>query len=698
MPELTYDDWAYLLSLDYLSPANAGRRVYLYVDETTVEDLARFEAGEDEGLDSLLHAVAQHRGSGADSASFPWVVERFDDWYAGFRFHYGDAPPSLPLLAVSVLAATSMGADDRLAANDYYSRFRELLGMPQGGGMPEGFDASVVHLWQRLRKWMNDDEHGRLGVCTAEEHPQFVNIGWPLSQALWRGTDSRRLREVLDDLLRPGRPPPADERLLEAVRAWAPRAVLGSSALRFVTDRRWEPQLLATLHDEIAQWQEARQGSTAPAGTMRSTRWSASRSRLASTLKLWLRPELPSRLGLAAVRPESWPQDLTLIAPSGREVALRSDGGSHYDEVEHPVTAEMLALGLRLQGEGHVVALEPAPAYLLAQDRALGGRSTADRVRLYEPYQVLVEDSMRAEVERDLERLGAQPRLSRAARVPKGWALLTDVTLTDLGHVPSWLEDLAPRRVERLEVAGGLRASSQPFHYLLGEEPDVLLPDDVAGGSEVVLLVDGEQMTVPVREGRARLRELGLAEGAHEIRYGSASRALHVSRRGRWDWQYVTEQQPLGASADDARAVRVPRAVSDVPSPAQPAGGAADQYAAVVPRAARDVTLLGRSPGEVCCPQPQAAPKWLATVDLHSPDFETTVPFMPVWRVERWERAEHKTRCLAALEPCYDRRGDSAVRRRWAGEVLAAPQPAGEDAQALLERYRLVAKRVVASG
>ena len=78
-------------------------------------------------------------------------------------------PPSLPLLALTVLAASLMQREGDVASHNFYRRFREQLDpLDDQPGIPGDFGDWIPSLWRQLERWLNEHLGGASGVVVLQ--------------------------------------------------------------------------------------------------------------------------------------------------------------------------------------------------------------------------------------------------------------------------------------------------------------------------------------------------------------------------------------------------------------------------------------------------------------------------------------------------------------------------------------------------
>ena len=106
----------------------------------------------------------------------------------------GTAPNYIGFLAAMVLAAHRMAPEDDIAEINYFTRLREILGLPNGRGRPPGIEgpgAPEEPLWSALNNWVL--RNGWLPSAQRGPDGPLVYTNYPLSQSLLRTGDKEKL-------------------------------------------------------------------------------------------------------------------------------------------------------------------------------------------------------------------------------------------------------------------------------------------------------------------------------------------------------------------------------------------------------------------------------------------------------------------------------------------------------------------------
>jgi hypothetical protein len=653
---LSYTEWQQVLAEHFFDGRHIGRGFWLFVDDEAADALGA-TLGVQNGASQLRDLGRAYVGSDVGGGIFTGSPhDQFRRWLAGDRT---EVPPTLPVLALSVLAASHMHASENASQTNYYRRFRELLDLPPRGGMPTGFDRTVVTYWRRLDEWAqaHTAEVGKL-VIPAEPQPPYV--GYPISQALWRQTDSDHLGAALWDALG------------EQV-AGAAAATLEHLACHLVVTAGVVPERARRVFTD-AQFTELRMRILEDiAGTPPPPETEAAGQARATRRQVVLHGRAGPRLapGFAVARDERWPSTLRAVADTGEEVVARTPPTvpSFYalDGIEP--SDLVLREGFVLETEYGTWRFAPQELYVLAPHPELG-LATTQLQRVDEAIVLAPNDRPRG---------AGWPRPVSDATLPGGWGRYDGVCPDDVLDA-----ELETRLLEatgtQLELEGGL--AIRPRTFLAFAPPDVVLPAELCDRPVVDVVVDEVGWQLRPWRGRVVLGELDLAEGSHTVRIGEGVTSLTITTGLAPACTYDPE---LAADLGEGR---VMGAYLD-PSPSPPS-----PRPIVVPSRAEEVLLVGARVGEVASPAHHAPPQWLVRTPVRTTDYEVRPGFDVVWEIERWQ---HRTvvRRISSLPPVEeDVAADESAR--WASVVrtyLGELSEEGPDA-GLADRYLRVAAGV----
>jgi hypothetical protein len=468
----------------------AGLPVYLDLEEGLLERLAREVGSEADPRRELTAAArATLELEGARTSVFRRHENLVRVWCRGSP---RETPPTLALLALLSLAAEEMRSGEGMSAGNYYGRLCELLEVSDESlkdKIERDYRKSAEELWGSLNDWLLAWE-GERGLPTAEALGHR-HIGLPISQALVRAGDRRRLREFFTAA---GLPPggtvtPAEmQHLLSTWIDHEPSPM--SNALRTLWRRYEEARdRVATLAClELSAWSGA---ETAPAGAVGHVplRLLALLRRVPSVrLELSLAVQLPATERPAEVtftRPSTGPAS----SAGAAEVAFEAlgEGWLQLGDPELFDADSLVAGTIQLEARAPALVAERKPRRIvpLRHDESVQLFVEADRVHLGEDTLLLCREAVANRVANLLEAI-ARPGFRRqpgaVAGLP-GWVLFTDVQILVapeplLAEREHDLSVLLPATASQVLVAGGLQmpGRARKWSSLLPPEVRVVLP------------------------------------------------------------------------------------------------------------------------------------------------------------------------------------------------------------------------------
>lgn len=475
--------WAWQQRLADAFFLDASGAVVLFVDD---DELQRLAGGDSDAAMSLSRAVLDliRPSSGKDIFWQLRLEER--QWKAGTRI---EPPPTLPLLAITVLAASRMRHDTKAAASNYYIRFAEVLlpGKPadevselrhtlrEGGGFLD-----VVQMWVTLDEWISQG-NGRRGVSTIADHPgRLTRIGYPLSQALVRRSDRAALTRFFAAMDMKEADVPATAPLMHWLKLWTgsrPRG-LSDTFMRNLADDETAPMLADIVHRLALSWD----GLLITAEGLRRVD-----VRLSLDLDRWQK-----RWVLAATDQVDYDRLAGTIGSAHCELEITRDPYSHLYSATGapPVESAAVLQGFRLTGSKAQAEFAGTRLLVLTGDPDAGAWLSRESVVLYEEHILAAHAGLIGDVERAL-RTGADPGWRLQAQQPDkallpGFAIFTRVTFSDqhlLSEALNQLPELVgaairPETTARPRLANGLRIARSVASacYMRGGEPDLLLP------------------------------------------------------------------------------------------------------------------------------------------------------------------------------------------------------------------------------
>ena len=177
----------------------AGLPVYLDLDGDALDEIAqRLQKAPADVPQTVIDAVK------AVIIDTPTKTNQFSRFRrANADWHRGDTstpPPALALLAVFSIAAERMQQSQKMAANNYYGRLDEILGLGGKDNAEKSYREVCDDLWQSLVTWLEnwEGERGLPSVpADSEEDTQpYKYVNKAISQALLRDVDRNALPKI----------------------------------------------------------------------------------------------------------------------------------------------------------------------------------------------------------------------------------------------------------------------------------------------------------------------------------------------------------------------------------------------------------------------------------------------------------------------------------------------------------------------
>ena len=553
-----YEDWQAALELEFFGPGASGQSVIFYVDEGTAERM-RSDYGLAVGLvDAVKTELALESRN-----PYRRITLNARPYSANTSI-----PRSLPLLAVTVLAATKMTSDGQFQSNAYYPRLTEVITGSYSDtvktALNQGFP-DVVAMWRQLDRWLSETG-GLHGKSTIARDDFLTWIGYPLSQAILRGNDRELLTELFRIAFKPHDHADGME-LVAVVRKWAQSRHGLSARLIQALESPGEHELLGDLLQRLlADWD----GTIHERGGRRVARLRLAVDVEAEWSTYWLAEAIES-VPIGAV-----------TGQGGRQINFRTADYGPYVEWEMlPASSSDLRTGLRLEGRTAVFSFPGAAVVILREDPYTGCWVSQDAPELgAEEHLLLIHDSASRNAQTVLAASSRpKPPYRPFTRRFPGWTAYPGVVFDRPEAFSAALAVLAPAvalrsgRANHVRFSGGLRIDSNvtTHDYLPGGEPDLHLP---GYSSDRTLSIDHQP--VDLRPGAAlALSQLGLSPGPHTVQWGQA--------------------QPLTFSVSPHGVRSLPaEGIGSVGFPIGPSGAGADPCIAGDAAAIRGVSLPGQ--------------------------------------------------------------------------------------------------------
>lgn len=467
------------------------------------------------------------------------------------RWELGDVAhpvPCLPLLAVTVLAATRMRNDNQATSSAYYLRLAQLLWRES-----DPFDVSylrdqltdsfphVARAWRLMHDWVSlqSDE---LGPSTIRSHPTKTHIGYPLSQALIRGSDRDKLSVFFEAIPRDRVSEMSTTALLKALAAWNLRPRGFSAPFCRVIDNPAEssafgPAILALL---VAWNGEVVSGSGR------------------KMMGIRLRVNLEDWTWKPGVRLVEGLDEDTYQADSGGEIRLhRPDYGDYYTIDDPNDRLQNIRARYRYKGKKSTLVQDASDVWILRVDLSSGEWISESSVVPYQEHVILVHSSIQAQFDRALTDLADDGwrRVSQKVPLVPNFSIFSNVSISDPSRLDGADDDL-PRELRQIlrpepppvpTLVGGLPLASElgRYHYLVGGAPSLLLP--VGPESQTVeTALDGVRQADAFRATGfpIPLHTLPLEEGRHNIAAGGLDLEFYLHNEnpagGIWSAQFNT--------------------------------------------------------------------------------------------------------------------------------------------------------------
>lgn len=645
----SYDAWSSALAAHFFGPRYRGRPVYLQVDGDTLKEIGpAIGLAPDSSERVFIHAV--RTVVQLVSARPFWRIEqRMSSWRRSPN-RRSQPPPCLAFLGLCVLAASHMQRDDDrgIGPNNYYRRLNELLGR-DALHQPPDFDIATGY-WSEVRRWLNSENRGELGVCTAAPIGRFTFIGYPISQCLLREADRARLPDFFDHAQIAPRADVEPQDLIRPLERWVQMATCGLSArakrllLHGSPDVR--EQIAAIVAEEARLW----------GGEIRD----ATGQRVAPFV-VWLEPSKGGHefdIQFFPRRPEGFPAGTYQSAQSAFEL-VPLEGAEWYEPL--PLDPQRaLDKGLELRQGRFMLRWNVTEVIVAGRDMELGGYTSQPQAPINAPLILVSRAHLQTSLEQFLERYAA-PGWKRAPGtkgLPSGWQAYLDVVIQSR---PTWIRPefacLVPEPRVSIRLEGGFKLDAST--WLANAEPTVRISADESTPFDVK--VDGR----PLLQSGARIAEfdlstIGLGPGEHTVTAGGRTRRFETCRSG--DYRSLNPEDgspPYLGYIVSRRGVRFeasypsPRPVDDkaiVAGELKVIGAVIRGHKAdlpenlpgpvMLPGGSRRYILLGPCPGMVFeCRDPRMPMFACFRRGAMPLPFEATPPFLPVWLIRvSWRR------------------------------------------------------------
>jgi hypothetical protein len=635
-----YEAWQGALAAAFFFPHHGP--IVLFLDDN---ETSRIRPAIDHVALDLAEVVRNQLRLGDGRAMFSGVMTNFKQWAGGTR---AEPPPVLPVLAVTVLAASRMRSDSDARSTNYYLRLAQIL-LPESGAeavenlrndlREGGAFLDVVQMWLGLHAWI-EAQNGIVGTSTIRDHPHLPRIGYPLSQTLVRQSDRMMLTRFFKALDIAPNVVPDMRVILGALDIWTAAAQnrLSDTFMRALSDRETRPLLGAVVEAHAQAW-DGRVLTTD--GKLRIE------IRLGIDLDAWqIRWLFPV--------PPNGPEVLNLLAPDGGpDVCLTATAGLDYYSVRGSpsVSPELLLTGLRLRGSEFTAEFPASPVLFLRPDPQTGGWSSTPGMLPFEEHLVAISTSYVKDFLQVLSEAaseGWRQVPQRGSVLLSGYALFQKVRFTKkealelvLSRLPSLRRiGVSPAIIPRARLVRGLpiATSISATHYLVGGAPDLLLPSGPDPRQATVTLY-GRSEQLQANGFPLELRRFVDAVGSHVVEADGQELAFTMLEEG------PDPAQPAGTATigwtRDAQLSGLGAALAVVGAVLKDAVGKTP----VLGRRGRDESWLLLDGGSVEAVAESPAPHFLSSIDIeiHSPYFEISAPASARWLAQRRGARWHLT-------------------------------------------------------
>lgn len=531
----SYEDWSELLFETFFSEENGGEDVLFAVDDAVLAEISGLsEEGEGGGGDSLAKAVKSR-------ISVQWRLGNISASAREWERRGGiGAHPALPVLALTVLAASRMAANETHAAHNYYVPLRRLLDPHDpGSGAPGDFTDEILGLWASVREWSEVTLEGCLGVLKADTTGiHFPYIASALQHAFLRSSDLHRLDAFFRVLgLEPAGEPPVGGELRRALKSWTSNK-----------DESWARRLhKACLDDPINELHKHCERLL----TREARRWDGMprdvrTGRAVGRLRLAIKSRRHSGVQLFAQWDERIGDEVELVVPGHGSSSLRREEDSEWfepnplGEFSPPLIDDWLSNGVEFAGAPTKFELLGAAAHVLRYDESMARHVSVDFMTIGLPHLVLTRRRHVDEVKNFLTALAEDSGIAREAVTVSDDPRLADWRLIGPFKIDSRPATRPPEVLAQylptgtglsLRLIGGLHVGPGQRTYLRGGEPAVGLNELIEDSPRLYRVgPNGEEVEIPLgSEGEeVPLWEECLEPGHYKIRQGPATVALEI--------------------------------------------------------------------------------------------------------------------------------------------------------------------------
>jgi hypothetical protein len=183
------------LLCDEVFPAEKSfRPAYVEIDDDVEISLMEFfDCKQDEIRGHIAELVAERISqTGTTHDPFVGIHRNLLNWRKSLAKEPSNYP-EIPLLLTFTFAAVDMGGDGGHDPNAYYPRLYEMLKVSDQNTLADSYRKFSSYLWGSLNHWLDVVHKSQYGIGTAYSIGSLHHVGFPLSQALIRSTDRKKL-------------------------------------------------------------------------------------------------------------------------------------------------------------------------------------------------------------------------------------------------------------------------------------------------------------------------------------------------------------------------------------------------------------------------------------------------------------------------------------------------------------------------
>lgn len=490
-----YGVWNNAIADHVYSETQGDRPVYLQLDEDILASVASEIGCAGNPADELKAAVRPTLVLTDPGHLFDGHVQALRAWRLEGKEHSRPPPPPcIALLAVFVSAAENMHASGRFGQNNYYDRLLEKLRLPASvrSVVAGQFRTHSLDFWSALDEWLKACG-GRRGRSTARQVGGHKYVGVPISQALVRLNDRRRLKQFFQEYGYSPGDAPKRSRLERQLHNWIRQTGLGpSKALREIWDAGQHEAIIDIVLGELSSWDGSGYREEAHAGQIPKKA-----IRVAIQLRRKRLAKEPQMLFLVPEPKILKPHDRYPLKPEdGQETPgtqqvhesywmerVRIPGYYSLEPSREFANETGLESELRLRQPDLEVVYRRSPrsVVLLRYEAATGLYVESKQIDSEADYWILVSEDLAQPATQLVGYLTAGQAESVSGPwgdVPRGWIAFRQVRFSRTEVPPAYndarLAELVPNPRHHFAVAGGLpMPGSNTWH--------VLRPPEIAG-------------------------------------------------------------------------------------------------------------------------------------------------------------------------------------------------------------------------